>query len=283
MIFLLVIMTKLFAFSNDFKLINDRAPLEFSLMFESLKLVQMPNEEKLRLVVACQNINNSLQRFSPLEVKSFLKTETTKGVLEFKLLNTLGTPPTTHQFSRIEKKIKEDSALYSPFARWLIRSLIADYQAFIDQGFLTKKINEIKKLSGAQGESGVKYQRVLKYTSPWLHKIEGTSPQEFNKLLTQVSWHVLDRIKEKSDLINSFSPKDSSLVSQTFNIPSMEELYEKPKKNDKKSQLNEISEEEKEAALELIQETPTNTEINPEEASEVIDQKMNDLDDAKPK
>lgn len=216
---LLLIAGSAFGFSKDFTLINDRSPLEFKILFDTMKNTLKEPEDEARLVAYCQRINKGLGPLKKDQAFFLLKSEIYKTLLEWKF------PPSTFQLSeltlgRLKANLQGSSAIYTPFSQWFIEALIADLEIYQRQGLLSMNATARGRLTGEARASAVKFERVLKYTKGWVEQADSLSAQDFNALTRSASWHILRRIREKAQLFQGLSSQAVEATEEmTFNIP----------------------------------------------------------------
>ena len=207
------------SFNKDFNLVNDRAPLEFRLLFESMKYSLKELNEQVRLIVLAQHINKGLGPLKKDQSFFLLKSEVYKSLLEWPH------PPTqfqvgSHTLERIKTNINASKAIYTPFSQWVLEALMADLEEFQKEGLLDLPPAQKSMLNGEKSQRYLKMQRVLKYTRGWLEQADTMSAKDFNKLTEELSWKTLERVKERSSLFRRFSSKAVQDSNQnTFNIP----------------------------------------------------------------
>lgn len=207
------------AFNKDFNLVNDRAPLEFRLLFESMKYSLKEVHEQVRLIVLAQHINKGLSPLKKDQSFFLLKSEVYKSLLEWPH------PPTqfqvgSHTLERLKANLNASKAIYTPFSQWVLEALMADLEEFQKEGLLDTPPAQKNMLNGEKSQRYLKMQRVLKYTRGWLEQADTMSAKDFNRLTEELSWKTLERVKERSSLFRRFSSKavqDSN--ENTFNIP----------------------------------------------------------------
>lgn len=206
-------------FNKDFTLINDRAPLEFRLMFESMKYSLKEVPEQVRLIVLAQHINRGLGPLKKDQAFFLLKSEIYKSLLEWPHPQTqfqVG----SHTLERIQANMRTSQAIYTPFSLWVLESLIADLKTFQAQGLLDLTPAQRSTLSAEKTQQYLKLQKVLKYTRGWLEQADTVSAKDFNLLTEDLAWKTLERVKERSALFRRFSSKAIQDTSEnTFNIP----------------------------------------------------------------
>lgn len=207
------------AFNKDFTLVNDRAPLEFKLMFESMKYTLKEANEQVRLIVLAQHINRGLGPLKKDQSFFLLKSEVYKSLLEWPHGATqfqVG----SHTLERLKSNLKANSPIYTPYSKWVLESLVADLENFKTEGTLDVTSSQKNSLTGEKLKNYLKMQRVLKYTRGWLEQADTLSAKDFNALTEQLAWRTFERIKEKAALFRRFSSKAiQDTQENTFNIP----------------------------------------------------------------
>lgn len=216
---LLLCATSAWGFNKDFTIVNDRAPLEFRLMFESMKYSLKEVPEQVRLIVLAQHINKGMGPLKKDQSFFLLKSEIYKSLLEWPHPQTqfqVG----SHTLERIQTNMKASQAIYSPFSMWVLESLIADLKTYQAQGLLDLTPAQRSTLSAEKTQQYLKLQKILKYTRGWLEQADTVSAKDFNLLTEDLSWKTLERVKERSALFRRFSSKAiQDSLENTFNIP----------------------------------------------------------------
>ena len=219
--FLLLILVSFnaFAFHKDFALVNDRAPVEFKLLFESMKYTLKDMQDQIKLVVLCQHINKGLGPLSKEQSMFLLKSESYKSLLEW------GHPPSqfqvgTHTIERLKKSMQANSSIYTPYSKWILQSLIADLENFKEQGVLDLNNSQKAGLKGEKALQLQKLQKVLKYSRGWVEQADTLSAKDFNQLTENLAWRTLERVKERAAMFRRFSSRAIQDKNEmTFNIP----------------------------------------------------------------
>jgi hypothetical protein len=214
-----ILVPESFSFHKDYKLVNDRAPLEFKLMFESMKYSLKEMNDQIRLIVLTQHINKGLAPLSKEQCLFLLKSEVYKALLEWPHSATqfqVG----SHTLERMKKNLEAGKSVYTPYSQWILEALIADLEKFKQDGLLDLSPSQKSSLKGDKAAQYQKMQRVLKYTRGWLEQADTLSAKDFNHLSEQLAWRTLERVKEKAALFRRFSSKAiQDKQEDTFNIP----------------------------------------------------------------
>jgi len=208
-----------FAFHKDFTLVNDRAPVEFKLMFESMKYSLKDAQDQIKLIVLSQHINKGLGPLSKEQSMFLLKSETYKSLLEWRH------PPSqfqigTHTIDRLKKSLEANRSIYTPYSKWIVESLIADLKNFKEQGILDLTNSQKSTLKGEKALQYQKMQRVFKYSRGWVEQADTLSAKDFNQLTEELAWRTFERVKERAAMFRRFSSRAiQDKEEMTFNIP----------------------------------------------------------------
>jgi hypothetical protein len=210
-----------FGFDNDFKTVNERVPLEFQHLFDSMKLQIKTPAEKVRLVGLAQELNANLGFLPKEHIFLLMKTEVTKNVLEYKFPKVRQFDVTVTLIDRLEKDFAKKEKLLNPFSQWIWRSIIAELKLRKDMGLITDKTFHPNNFTGAKQAEAYRLRRYLNYLLPWIDRMDALTPFAFNELTKEVSWVILERLNNRSLLFKRYA---STAVGDTqialFNIPS---------------------------------------------------------------
>lgn len=268
------------AFDPDFKTINDRVPLEFNHLFESMKLQVKTPAEKLRLVGITQELNQNLSFLPKEHLFMLMKSEVTKNMLEHKFSKVRTFDVSTLLLDRIKNNFSQKERLLNPFAQWIFRSIIAELESRRDAGILTDKTFKVSSFTGTKRQEAQRFERYLTYLLPWIDRMDALSAADFNELVKAVGWKILDRLNNRSLL---FKRHASSIVGDTelpvFNIPpKLNELgpqnIQRPPRNEAPITLQEASQREKSEAASEVE------NITPDDLSPVSDELNQELEKA---
>jgi hypothetical protein len=268
------------AFDKDLKTINDRVPLEFNLLFESMKIQIKSDADKIRFIGLCKELNENLGLLEKENIFLLMKSEVIKNVLEYKHEKVRSFDVTTFLISRIEEDFSKKQMLLTPFSQWIWRSIIAELKHREKMGLISSRSFNPGTFQGATKVEAKRLARYLTYLLPWIDKMNSLSAAEFNDLTKKVSWVILTRLNQRSLLFKRFASTattDAKIV--IFNIPG--KLLEFRPDEIKRMQgqempktLKEQSEKEKSTAFEQIQNlTPDDLSPLSDEVSKELDQK----------
>lgn len=277
---ILLISVPAFAFDKDFKTVNDRVPLEFNYLFDSMKLIIKSPNEKIQLVGICQDLDENLGFLQKEHIFLLMKSEVIKNVLEFKHKKVRSFDMTTFLVTRLEGDFEKKKAFLTPFAQWIWRSILAELKYRQSLGLITARSFNAGNFDGANKTEAARFARYLKYLYPWIDKMDSLTATEFNDLTKEVSWITLRRLNERSLLFKRFASTASTDTKVTiFNIPSKllnvhPEDIKRAKDEAPTPSLKEQSEAEKTEATKQVQSaTPDDLSPLSDEVSKELDKK----------
>lgn len=269
-------------FDKDFKTTNDRVPLEFHHLFESMKLSIKTPSEKIQLVGICKELDENLGFLAKEHIFMLMKSEVIKNVLEYKFIKVRSFDVTTFLLERLEESFKKKEKYLTPFSQWIWRSILAELNYRKSMGLITTKSFNATQFAGAKQGQAQRFARYLNYLLPWIDKMDSLETTEFNQLTKEVSWVVLKRLNERSLLFKRYaSTADTGTKITIFNIPGrLLELHPEDIKRMQQDNtpltLKEESEKEKTEAKEQIQ------DITPDDLSPLSDELSKELEEKAP-
>jgi hypothetical protein len=270
------------AFDKDFKTVNDRVPLEFQLLFESMKIAAKTPSDKLQLVGIAKELDENLGTLQKEHIFFLMKSEVIKNVLEYKHKKVRSFDMTTFLIERLEEDFKKKEKLLSPFAQWLWRSVIAELNHRKAKGLITNQSFNPNAFDGAKKIEAQRFARYLNYLMPWIDKMDSLPVGEFNQLIKEVSWVVLNRLNDRSILFKRFASTSTAETKVTlFNIPERlvklhPEDIKRMQSDDPPLTLKEESEKDKTEARDQIQ------GITPDDLSPLSDEVNKELEEKTP-
>lgn len=282
----LLFSTSALAFNKDFKTVNDRVPLEFAHLFESLKRESRTPLEQVQLVGICKELDENLGFLSKDQIYFLMKEEVLKNVLEYKHKKVRSFDVTALLITRLKDEFEKKNKFLTPFSRFIYRSFLGELEHRQRMGLITSRSFSIGQFEGAKRAEAVRFERYLRYLMPWIDKMDSLEPGEFNKLTKEVSWVILKRLNARSLLFKRFASTattDSKIT--IFNIPGKlldlrpEEIKE-IQKDPTPLTLKEESEKEKTEARKQVQGT-TPDDLSPL-SDEVSDELTKELKDKAP-
>ncbi len=271
-----------FGFDKDFKTVNERVPLEFNYLFESMKINLKSPSEKIKFIGLCKELDENLGFLQTEHIFFLLKSEVIKNVLEFKHQKVRSFDMTTSLLKRIEEDFSKKESLLSPFSQWIWRSIIAELKHRETMGLITNKSFNPNFFEGSKKVDANRFSRYLNYILPWIDKMDSLSAAEFNQLTKQVSWIILRRLNERSLLFKRYASTASTETKVTiFNIPAkLLELHPEEIKRMQSDEapltLKEESQKEKLKAMEQVQ------AVSPDDLSPLSDELSKELEQKAP-
>lgn len=279
LLFIFLLTPSVFAFDKDFKIAQDRVPLEFNLLFESMKLEIKDPKEKLQFLGYCQDLDQNLGFLQKEHIFLLMKSEVIKYVLEHKFSKVRQFDMTTQLIERLEESFKSKEKLLNPFSQWIWRSILAELRHRRDMGLITKTSFTPEVFEGAKKEEALRFQRYLVYLMPWVDQMDNLTANNFNALTKKVSWEILRRLNDHSILFKNFASTAAGDTKVTlFNIPSrLTDLHpediKRIKQQDSDPTLEERSFKEKSKAQEKME------RVTPQDLSPVSDDVMKKLEE----
>jgi hypothetical protein len=208
------------AFDKDFKTVNDRVPLEFSHLFESMKLMVKTPSEKIQMVGICKELDENLGFLQKEHIFLLMKSEVIKNVLEYKFQKVRSFDITTFLMTRLEEDFEKKRTLLTPFSQWIWRSILAELNHRKSMGLITGKSFNAGSFVDSKRAEAQRFARYLTYLMPWIDSMDSLTASQFNDLTKQVSWVILRRLNERSLLFSRFASTATSDTKITvFNIP----------------------------------------------------------------
>lgn len=225
--------TQVLAFHKDFKTVNERVPLEFSLMFDSMKIEVKSPSEKLRMVGLCKDLNDNLGFLKKEHIFMLMKTEIIKSTLEFKFNKVRQFDMNSLLITRLEYEYAGKKAYLNSFSRWIWQSILAELNHRQKMGLISTTSFNPGRFEGAKRDEAMRFQRYLNYLYPWLDKMDSLDAASFNNLSKEISWSVLERINDRSVLFKRYaSTATGDTQTVIINIPSkLLELHPEDIKN----------------------------------------------------
>jgi len=266
---ILLITHHVFAFQSDFKPINQRTPLEFVYLFDSLKNSIKSQDEKLKMVGLIKDIDDHLGQLADEQIFFLMKSEVIKNTLDYKFKQTRSFDINSQLIVRLENILKNNDVLLTPFSKWIHRSIIAELKQKEKSGLVNQDIFNPEKFDGAKKIEALRFKKYLFYLMPWIDRIDALSPYEFNLLTKDVAWITLRRLNDRSKLFLRYSSTSlASTKTPLFNIPDkLLTLEEAPKnKESEPLSLSEKAKMEKNEAKSKVE------EVSPEDLSPLSDE-----------
>lgn len=258
-IFLFILSFNAYSFDKDFTAINDRVPLEFNFLFESMKIgIQKPSE-KLRMIGLCKDLNDNLGFLQKEHIFMLMKTEVIKGTLEYKFDKLRQFDMNILLINRLESDFNLKKTYLNSFSKWIWQSILAELNHRKKMGLITNSSFNPGLFTGPKRVEALRFNRYLTYLFPWIDKMDSLEPADFNLLSKEVGWKILERINDRSILFKRYaSTATSDTQTVIINIP--QKLIDLKPEDIKRMQndkmpltLTEQSKMEKSQAIEQIE------------------------------
>ncbi len=218
-IFILIPLTAL-GFDKDFKVVNDRVPLEFQLLFEALKTSSSSSKEKVKLIGICKELDTNLGYLEKEHIYLLLKSFVIKGVLELKHKQVRSFDVTDLLLERLEENFKAKEKYLNQFSLWVWRSILAELRHRKKLGLISTRSFSPANFSGPQKVEAERFSRYLNYLLPWIDKMDSLTVEEFNTFTRNMSWQILDTLVARSVFFKRFATTAETDTKVTiFNIP----------------------------------------------------------------
>lgn len=265
------------AFDKDFTAMSDRVPLEFSHLFNSLKLGIKTPSEKIQMVGICKDLDENLGYLQKDHIFLLMKSEVIKNVLEHKFSKVRQFDMTQLLVERLEEDFKTKEKYLNSFSQWIWRSILAELRYRRDMGLISNQSFNPNTFDGAKKTEAQRFARYLTYLMPWIDRMDSLTAPEFNNLTKAVSWTILRRLNERSLLFKRYASTAATNTKITiFNIPQKlvdlhPEDIKRMQQNDVPLTLKEESEKEKTEATKQVQ------DVSPEDLSPLSDEISEEL------
>lgn len=266
------------AFNKDFKILSDKIPLEFSLLFDSLKLEIKSPREKIQLIGLVQELDQNLGFLKKEHIFLLMKSEVIKNVLEHKFSKVRQFDMTNLLVERLEEDFKNKKKYLNPFSEWIWRSILAELKQRQATGLITDKSFNPNQFTGSQRQEAQRFKRYLNYLLPWIDRMDSLNAAQFNALSKEVSWEILQKINQHSSLFKRFASTASGDSRVTlFNIP--QELLNLHPQEIKQMRNNQLPMTLKEQSLRERNEAKEKVEkISPVDMSPVSDDVIREIE-----
>jgi hypothetical protein len=276
------LITSAYAFDPDFKTVNDRVPLEFNLLFESMKVSAKTPSEKIQLVGLCKELDDNLGFLQKDHIFMLLKSEVIKNVLEYRHKKIRSFDVTTSLIRRLEEDFAKKQGLLNSFSQWIYRSTVAELKHRESMGLISTRSFSVSDFDGPKKIEAQRFSRYLTYILPWIDKMDSLEAAEFNLLTKEVSWVILKRLNQRSLLFKRFATTAGTDTKITiFNIPS--KLFDLHPEDIKRAQLNQeevtLKEESEKAKTEATKQVES---VMPEDLSTLSDDVAKELEQKAP-
>lgn len=258
---------------------SDRIPLEFVLLFDSMKLEAKTPKERLQLVGIIQELEENLGSLAKEHIFFLMKSEVIKNTLEHRFPQVRQFDMTNLLVERIENDFEKKKKYLNSFAQWIWKSIIAELRHRQNMGLITDKSFNPDSYEGVKRQEALRFKRYLGYILPWIDRMDRLNAAQFNDLSKEVSWEVLRKLNERSILFKRFASTARGESQTTlFNIPpkllnlAPEELKQM-RNNEDPLTLKESSQKERNSALEETQ------KVTPDDMSPISEDVIRNIEE----
>lgn len=262
---------------SGYKVLSDLIPIEFTFMVDHLKQTKLSDEDLERIISASELINSELAKTPGPNIMFLFKSEIYKGILnnQYMQQNSL-LQASTSILESTRHKLKKNNIVYTQFSKWVIESILRDFDPFLKKNFINQYQN-IKRSNSKEMLLAKRLQKRMKYLAPWLNAIDNMSPEDFNSLCTNIIIDTIERISKKTYYFKTFSGKlESDSEKELLAIPEIK-IKRQKEKSPKEKSLKEEAKNRKEEALKEVQDldsddlSAASAEIDKLDTSEEID------------
>jgi hypothetical protein len=254
---------------EKYTVLSDSLPTEFVLMINHLKKSSLTQDDLQRIIAASKLINSELANTPKPNIMFLFKSEIYKGILNNQYMKQKSLlQASTGLLESVKHKLNKHKIVYTDFSKWMINAIIKDFDPYLEKNFINQYQN-IKRTNSTGLMKAKRLTKIMKYLSPWFNAIDKNTPEEFNKLNTQVIIDTLERISKKTYYFKTFTgPLQPNEAQALLVIPEIKTKKETQEVPDEKS-LKDLSSERKEEAKKAVENLG---EEDLSGASEVIDE-----------
>lgn len=183
------------ALGKEVYLPNNKFPLEFVLLIQSLQKIELTDEEKKDLIKNIAIIDQIAAIMSKEEIFFIIKTEIYKAIL-----NKYKDEKTRFKLYRPENivKLKDFSkrkfTALLPFANWMARAIQSDMKVIIKSHLFNKLINHLKRTNLINNSNLRKVKRRLSLLLPWYQKLSTLAKNDIDELMKEFMIECLRKI-----------------------------------------------------------------------------------------
>lgn len=238
---------------EKYTVLSDSLPTEFVLMINHLKKSSLTQDDLQRIIAASKLINSELANTPKPNIMFLFKSEIYKGILNNQYMKQKSLlQASTGLLESVKHKLNKHKIVYTDFSKWMINAIIKDFDPYLEKNFINQYQN-IKRTNSTGLMKAKRLTKIMKYLSPWFNAIDKNTPEEFNKLNTQVIIDTLERISKKTYYFKTFTgPLQPNEAQALLVIPEVKTKNETQEVPDEKS-LKDLSSERKEEAKKAVE------------------------------
>lgn len=207
---------------KDLVVLSNSIPSEFTYMIKHLKSSPLSDTDAARVVNAITNINTELAKTPTSNIMFLFKSEIYKGILNNQYMKQKSLlQASTSLLESIKHKLEKHKIVYTDFSKWTIQSIIKDFDPYLEKNFINEYQN-IRRNNSVGQMKARRLTKIMKYLSPWFNAIDKNTPEEFNRINTQVIIDTIERISKKTYYFKTFVGKLEKAEEQIlFKIPNI--------------------------------------------------------------
>lgn len=193
-------------------------PIELKLMVQSINVESLGKKEKKKLIALLVTMGSHLDFIDKERLQMMVKAETYKLILETNITKTLRSGLFTKGYVEgAHQYVEKNKAQFTPFARWVLNSLLKD-------SITIAKI----PTSIAKGDAVKSKQKLL---APWLSALKDFPISQMNLVMNKLQWKCLARINHYLSIYTRMTgaePKISrEVANKHFDLPTWKSQADK--------------------------------------------------------
>lgn len=218
---------------------KDKLPLELVVLLESLNELKLTPNEQNQYIDEAKTLNGFLKFLTKEQIYFLVKAQIYKNVLEKEFQGDYKiTKFTSLDIEAIEKNYKANKNSYSPYASWLIQSVLSDFSTLKNYpGFNQVKLSIVDKDPTLN-----LIRKKLNLLSPWLGAIATLTAQDFNGRLKKMMFKTLADVKDGAYLLKTYPTRPAETTEDLILVSLKPQKTALPLKEEKLPTENENSE-----------------------------------------
>jgi hypothetical protein len=161
-------------------------PYLLNVSLNHLQTENIPPNLSQKIIKSLETINENIEKLKRADQTFFIISEMYKSILNFKFKTISSTDTlSTVQIKSISKRLELNKVIYSSFAQFIIQSTILDFKDFIKDDYFDN-FQALKNTRSSSYLKENKLKKILKYSGQWVNIISSTTPNQFNKICTEL-------------------------------------------------------------------------------------------------
>lgn len=247
---------------------KDKLPLELVILINSLNELKLTPDEQNKYLDEAKTLNGYLKFLTKEQIYFLVKAQIYKNVLEKEFQGDYKiTKFTSLDIESIEKNYLANKNNYSPYASWLIQSVLSDFSTLKNYpGF-----NQVKLTIVEKDPTLNIIRKKLNLLSPWLGAIATLTATDFNSRLKKMMFKTLADIKDGSYLLKTYPTRPAETTDDLIvvslkpqkTIPVKEVVPNDGQDSNSSESLLENSEIEQKKAQEAVENLKIDENVTP--------------------